>query len=189
MILRVIDLLAIFTGALLVIAAGVGIFITRGGTFRLLFRIIFTSVTVVIFASLVLIAISSLVLQMNPPPKSFRSFMHGAWKETVGKDSGTMSCDIENKYDCRGYYDKDCVGCDRGGRECSPEQKEICPACGNYRMKEINSSGKGCYKHIVDEHQKYYLPLGCAATIAGCSVLVNIILVWVIKEREWFQEY
>lgn len=100
-----------------------------------------------------------------------------------------MSCDVEQSYSCRGFFDGDCKGCDPDeGKGCSSGQKEDCPVCGKYSVRG-EESDRGCYSDILKQYQKYYFPIGITAAVVEVFVLLNIGLVWIIKEKEWYLEY
>lgn len=130
------------------------------------FKVIYVLMAVIVFLALAFIMVVSIVILVNDDSEVVKDFLSQSWNRTVQKNSKEV-CRLEEHFNCRGFLDNDCVGCELGTEaSCSNPACAKCDRSANVTI--------GCYEEIVDSVHKFYLPTAIISGLLAFVVLVDI---------------
>ena len=169
---------AIIAGGFLIVASLLAIVAISRRCIGKVFRFVYVIMALVIVGVLVFIATISLLIVDRRDTTEIKDFVRDAWERSVtsdDEDARNRVCEIQEEFNCVGFEDNECRGCERGiGAGCTVEQQRRCPPCG---AGAIGNVANGCYKEVRDNLKDVYLPLGIITAVLAAIVLLDTLIV------------
>lgn len=169
---------AIIAGVFLLVAALAALISLSRKCLGKVFRVVYVLMALVILAALLFIAIVSLLIVDKRDAQGVEDFVEEAWERSVtSNDSDLVEevCKIQDRWDCLGFADNDCTGCENGeGTECDAAQQRRCPTCAAAPTRDAS---KGCFDEIKGTLKRIYLPMGIVASVLAAIVLLDVFVV------------
>eukprot|EP00188_Purpureofilum_apyrenoidigerum_P002845 Plantae.Rhodophyta-Purpureofilum_apyrenoidigerum.ctg2900.p1 GENE.Plantae.Rhodophyta-Purpureofilum_apyrenoidigerum.ctg2900~~Plantae.Rhodophyta-Purpureofilum_apyrenoidigerum.ctg2900.p1 ORF type:complete len:240 (+),score=31.74 Plantae.Rhodophyta-Purpureofilum_apyrenoidigerum.ctg2900:149-868(+) len=165
-------------GAIMVIAL-IGFIAFNRGCCGVMFGIIYTIALIAVMAVLLFAAV--VTLKFVTGNNQFEEKLRNGWTTAITgpnkEEYQPVACEIQLTYECKGFIDNDCNGCDpyQDPSSCSQEQLQVCPSC-----PSTPSSNAGCYNTVVDAYHKFFLPIGIVATALAALAFMDIVVIWVM---------
>lgn len=170
-----VDYIAMFVGFTLMIVAITGVLVARKWPGRPLAVAIYTVLLFGMMGGLIFVSIFTLSASSGRVLFGIESKLERAWINTV-KLSHEDACEIQRDFDCFGFYDNQCKGCNvRNGTSatCTAEKRGVCPYC-EVMPERVR---KGCYGAFMKRAKDYYRPTGIVAACVSGVLLVDSFVV------------
>lgn len=161
---------AIIFGIYVLLTAIVSIIGLARRTIGKVFRVIYVLAAAIIVVMLILVAVGSFLVLRNRDSGTVRNFIEDAWERTVETNPKEV-CDIEDRFDCRGFSDGNvCAECALG-TETGCNKTTECARC------NVDRSGSGgCWSEIRKNLKDAFLPVGIVSSVLAAIVLVDIFM-------------
>lgn len=167
------DIGAIILGTFLLLTGLVSLIALTRKLLGVTFRILYVIMATVILAILVLITVMSSLIVANGDNAEVKKFIEEAWARTV-KNDASIICEIENRFECRGFKDGDCTLCVLGIEpECNATV--LCAEC---RDQVPDDAEKGCFDEILSTFNSVFLPSAIIGGLLSTVVLIDILITW-----------
>ncbi|OSX71238.1 hypothetical protein BU14_0574s0009 [Porphyra umbilicalis] len=162
-------IVAVVVGASLIFLAIIGMLAIGQGCCSLISAIIYVLAMIVLvvataFAAAVLLTLAEGGIERGDT----RTFFNDVWTETVA-EFPLSACEVEREFQCRGFSNNQCEGCDSAAivaGNCEASQLRACPDCTSLPSADDFTS-KGCYDLIYPSLQRVVRPVGITAAIAA----------------------
>lgn len=166
------NIAAIAFGIFFILTAIVSLVALSRNCIGITFRIIYVILAAIILAVLVLICVASITLLRNRDNEVFENKLKDAWALTV--DSGsTVTCELEEWFQCRGFEDSDCTQCITGlEASCTPVAKAFCAPCGAPKAHY----SVGCFDKIVTSISRALLPAAIVSGVLAAMLLMDMMV-------------
>lgn len=164
-----IGIISVCTGAGLIVLAIMGMLAVGQGCCSLFSAIIYVLamnvlVAAMTFSATVLLTISERGIDYADT----RSFFNDVWTTTVSS-APLSACDVEREFQCRGFFDDQCAGCDStaiADGSCTGGQLRVCPNC-TLRPKAGDITSRGWYDRVYPRLRTVVRPVGTTAAVAA----------------------
>lgn len=164
---------AIILGAFLLITGLVSLIALTRKLLGVTFRILYVIMATIILAILVLVTVMSSLIVANGDNAEVKKFVEEAWARTVSNEP-TVICEIESRFQCRGFKNGDCTLCILGTEpECSATV--LCAMC---KDQVPEDASKGCFDEILSTFNSVFLPAAIIGGILSTIVLIDILITW-----------
>lgn len=165
------DIGAIVLGGFLLLTGLVSLIALLNECIGMTFRALYIVMASIILVALIIVTVIASLIVNNGDNKDIRSFVSKAWERTVESDPHVV-CEIERKFNCRGFKDQDCILCKTGSEpECAATV--LCAKCNSVSRPDPNV---GCYPKIKNNIRHVFLPSAIVAGLLSAVVLVDVLL-------------
>jgi len=145
------------------------------GTF---WKVVYGILAVLTVGLLVAIAVVNLLLATKSSSGEIENFFRNAWVRSVQDPNYVEQvCQIEQTYQCRGFYDSSCMGCSSNGGCNNTKQQLECPTCDAMADPSITI---GCWNKVTQELRKYAYPVGIVSAVLAGLVSMDVVAICVI---------
>ncbi|KAJ8907564.1 hypothetical protein NDN08_007675 [Rhodosorus marinus] len=168
----------IIAGAALMVISLVGLLAFKGGCCGIVLKVVYVILLVVVLAVLVFIAVITLKFATGKDGPIIQDAALNSWQASVTNSEFTdTTCQIQQEYQCAGFFDNDCTGCDPSiPSTCTETQLMRCPVCN----PDTDPSLPGCYTAVTDEYSSLYLPIGITSAVLGGFAVADMIAIWFV---------
>eukprot|EP00168_Porphyra_purpurea_P005305 TRINITY_DN1636_c0_g1_i5.p1 TRINITY_DN1636_c0_g1~~TRINITY_DN1636_c0_g1_i5.p1 ORF type:complete len:256 (+),score=70.39 TRINITY_DN1636_c0_g1_i5:399-1166(+) len=169
---------AVAVGAGLIVLALMGMLAIGQGCCSLIAAVIYALAMLLLVAATTFTASVLLTVSEGGVDRAdTRTFFEDVWMEAV-TTSPRSACEIEREFQCRGFVDNQCAGCDSAAivaRTCEVSQLRVCPDC-----TALPSAGdftaQGCFTEVYPRLRRVVRPVGITAAVAACISGLGLVL-------------
>ncbi|CAN8068069.1 unnamed protein product [Agarophyton chilense] len=162
-------LASMIAGGFLLLAALASIISLSRKCIGVTFRVIYIIMAIVIAIVLVGTCVISALVVDRKDDEGTKNILQAAWEATVNRDKDVV-CRIEDRLECRGFFDNQCINCITGLEDNCVEEV-ACASC------STEATGlPGCYNKISRLVNRIFLPVAIVAAVLALLLIVDFLL-------------